>query len=275
MFKYFYIRTLNVILPFVPYYIIDFIGKISGTAIYRSNNWRTSALLKNAENAGIGEVLPEEVFQNMVINFLDFFKSTYLNKKYLQKISDNCAFNSIGFDLNQQFILATGHLGNWDLAGVYIGSIRGNFVTVAESKGPGERLFKLFSKMRGKTGMKVLRLEDQFVAVKMEKYIKLGYSPVLLIDRDIAESGINLTFGNAKASVPKGAYYFSKRYGIPILIAGYVRIKDLRYRYKVICAVESPVQNSREASESVINKFVKIVKQYPNEWTAFDMRWEV
>jgi len=129
--------------------------------------------------------------------------------------------------------------------------------------------------MRGKTGMKVLRLEDKFVAVKMERYIKKGYSPVLLIDRDITDSGLSLKFGIANASVPKGAYYFSKRYGIPILIASYVRIKNPRYRYKVICAIENPVQNRKEASESVISKFIEIVKQYPNEWTAFDMRWEV
>lgn len=275
MFRYIVIRLASIFLPFIPYYITDSAGKAIGRFIGSTNNWRKKALVENAERTGVGSVNPSNVFINMMINYIDFYRSFYQNKKYLSRISDDSAFKDNEINLNTQFILATGHFGNWDLAGVFLNTLRGDFVTVAESKGPGERMFNLMKEMRGSTGMAVLRLEDEYVALKMEKFIKRGFSPVLLADRDINESGLKVKFGNAFASVPKGIYYFSKRYGLPVLIAGYVRIKNPKYRYKVLCSMVYPEGGARELSESVINKLVEMISRHPEEWTAFDMKWEV
>lgn len=275
MLRYFIIRIASIFLPFIPYYATDFIGNFCGRIIDASGNWRREALQKNSENAGIGPVDTKEVFSNMMVNYLDFYRSFYQNKKELMRISDDEAFRADGVNLNSQFILATGHFGNWELAGVFINILRGKFVTVAESRGPGEKMFNLMRTLRGRTGMAVLRLEDGYVALKMERFIKKGYSPVLLADRDINENGMKVKFGNAYASVPKGIYYFSKMYSLPVMIAGYVRIKDARYRYRVLCSMVKPEGGTRELSASVAGKLVEMINGYPEEWTAFDMKWEV
>lgn len=269
MIKYIIFRFLTVILPFTAYYITDFIACIAGYIIFRSGNWRIGAIQHNLETIGCKDADIRAIFTNMIINYIDFFKSFYMSKIKLVNITKmSCAFPDI------PYVLLTGHFGNWEMGGIVLSAAGQNLVTIAESEGPGERMYELFKKMRSTTSMKVLRLEDKMIGMELNNAISNGHNPVLLMDRDITKTGIRVQMGSRNALIPKGPYYFAKKYGLRICIGTFRRIKDKRFRY--ICNVQSIDVTGKASNDAqnAINEFIRQIAAKPEEWFAFDINWE-
>ncbi len=269
MIRYLMFRLLTVLLPFTAYYVTDRFALLVGNMIFLSKNWRINAIDSNLRTAGAEDFNPKNTFVNMIINYIDFIKLFYMRKRDLIKITQNtCAMP------DEQFMLLTAHFGNWELGGLYITSIGYRGVTIAEGEGPGERMYKLFEKMRSSASMEVLRLEDHAVSLKLNSSIEAGKIPILLIDRDITHNGISVMFGNKPALVPKGPYFFSKRYKLPIYVGVFYRMNNERFRYGCDMTLVNSVGKIRDDAQLSINALVEKIKARPEEWFAFDMNWE-
>lgn len=273
MFLYYYFRIMSVFLFFVPFEVIDLISLVIGNIIFLSKNWRVKSISDNLIRIGIENFDVKEVFINMTRNHLDLLKFYYTDKNYLFQITD-CSEVDLEEIQKGKYILVTAHYGNWELAGMLFGFLVKKSVTVAELEGVGEKRYEILKRFRGRTGMKVLPLEETSTGALLEDHIQKGYIPVLLFDRDINKSGSLSEFGKAKVFIPKGPFYFSKKYSRKILLGVFFYEKNKRYRYKIRASEIERDENLRRYSNNGLNALYKVIENKPEEWFAFSMRWE-
>ena len=102
-------------------------------------------------------------------------------------------------------VLALPHSGNWDHAGAWLVQVGFPFTTVAERLRPAA-LFDRFVATREKVGMEVLPLtgggRDTFATLLSR--LRAGGLLCLVADRDISDSGVEVSFFGELATMPAG-----------------------------------------------------------------------
>ncbi len=273
MLVYYYFRIMSLFLYFIPFEIIDFISFFVGNLIYISNNWRIKSIRENLLKIGITDFNLRKIFINMVRNHLDLLKFYFDKRKKLLQITDleNVDLERLKKD---KYILLTAHYGNWELAGAFFGSLVKKTVSVAEFKGVGDIRYKTLLKFRSRTGMRILPLEELSTVFEIEKYIEKGYITVLLFDRDINDTGMLCEIDGVKLYIPKGPFYFSKKFDLDILLGVFFYVKNKKYRYSVKLVKIDRVENLKKYAENGLKELKKIIQGNPEEWFAFLVRWE-
>jgi len=108
-------------------------------------------------------------------------------------------------DAGRGVILVLAHLGNWDVAAVWLLSRGVRFTTVAERLKP-ESLFDAFLEFRESLGMEVIPLtggQQPPFAVLADR-LRAGGVLCLLADRDLTAGGVEVGFFGATATMPAG-----------------------------------------------------------------------
>jgi KDO2-lipid IV(A) lauroyltransferase len=99
-------------------------------------------------------------------------------------------------------VIALPHSGNWDHAGAYFCSLGVPLVTVAEHLKP-EALFLKFLEYRQSMGFEVLALDSRSF-VTLIKRAKEKRLIALVADRDLSQSGVDVTFFSHPSRMPAG-----------------------------------------------------------------------
>lgn len=151
-------------------------------------------------------------------------------------------------------------------------------MTLAESKGPGEKMYKLYSKLRSKTGMEILPIENRDSMKKIIKGLKENKILVLLGDRDITGSGVKVTFLDGEYKLPRGPALLALKYDVPIVTGFFIK-EDKKYIATV--EPEIPVKRSGNIGEDIRNltqiiaqRLESQIKAYPTQWYVFQMDWQ-
>jgi phosphatidylinositol dimannoside acyltransferase len=116
-------------------------------------------------------------------------------------------------------VLALPHMGNWDLAGVWVTSQLGHpFTTVAERLRP-EALYDRFVAYREGLGMEVLPLTGGGGSVigTLAKRLRAGGLVCLVGDRDLSASGVDVDFLGEAARMPAGPAALAVQTGAALL----------------------------------------------------------
>lgn len=117
-------------------------------------------------------------------------------------------------------ILALGHQGNWDLAGVWATPHLAPVLTVAERLKPDE-VFQEFLAYRNKLGMRILAAGDPGVFRDLLRAAgKPGSLIALLGDRDLSRSGIEVDLFGHRARVAAGPAALAVGSGAPLFGLG-------------------------------------------------------
>ena len=275
------------ILSYIPRNVLYFIGGLIGLLLPSILTKRTKILYKNYSVIAPGKnrrMLARREFQHIIWNYIDFFRVPYLTKSDIFKICPVIKEpNVIDLYFKQKgVVLVSAHLGNFDFASSYISAFEGvETVTVAESAGPGEEMYKFFSKYRGAFGMKVLRLEDKMTMFNLYRALKDGSMIVLLGDRDILNNGERIKFFNTNASFPKGPHYLAYKLRKPLVFALVLRNPRKRRQYfvaeKEIKFDDLFSKDEKNAIRIIMERFVKelelIIREYPDQWLVFQPPW--
>ena len=117
-------------------------------------------------------------------------------------------------------VLALPHSGNWDQAGAWLAKIGFPFTTVAERLRPAA-LFDRFVAVREKVGMEVLPLTGggRNTFAVLLKRLRAGRLLCLVADRDIGDSGIEVSFFGEVATMPAGPASLALATGAALLPA--------------------------------------------------------
>ena len=118
---------------------------------------------------------------------------------------------------NRGVVVALPHSGNWDHAGAFFCARGIPLVTVAERLKP-EKLFQKFLHHREAMGFEVLSLDAKSF-VTLIKRAREKRLIALVADRDLSDSGIEVTFFNGRAKMPAGPAVIAMKGGLPLVVA--------------------------------------------------------
>lgn len=216
--------------------------------------------------------LVKKLFINLAICIADFLKSpSYKNHHFSSLIENRISDDFIGDATTKKLILATLHLGNWELGGIVLSRMGLNFSCLIEVLPYG--MSKIFNWLRKKNCLKPIPYNSLREIIDA---LKNGYNLAILSDRSLNRQGLILPFGKGKRIFPKGSAYLSQKYKIPLYF-GYFVLKERDRKY--LMTVEKIKTNYRDdedfekeverLTKVIGEKIEKAVMEYPTQWFVF------
>lgn len=224
--------------------------------------------------------LTKSFYQFLGLLILEFMRLPFQNKDRIKKIVSDENLNQIAEILKEGkgCIIATGHFGNWEYAGLALAAY--GFPVNAIAKPLKNSSFdKFLNKCRQKTGTKIIYQKNAYR--ESLRALKANEIIVMLLDYDTApeKGGIFIPFfGKMAATIPSAAMLHFKTKA-PIIVTRLKRNKDLIHSHVEIDQVirESEKSDKNEIifdiSTKINESYERFIKSSPPEWLWLQRRW--
>jgi KDO2-lipid IV(A) lauroyltransferase len=169
-------------------------------------------------------------------------------------------------------ILATGHLGSWDIGAFFTTQRNWGMAVVAEVVEP-RRLFNRFVDLRRLAGIEVVPLvRGGDMVTRMAAVVERGGLATLLADRDLARRGPVVEFFGEPCRLPPGCAVLARRTGRPVAVGAFLT-RGAGYD-AVIHDVVDVAHLSVEAGTQVIARALEgLIARAPEQWHVFVRNW--
>ena len=169
------------------------------------------------------------------------------------------------------FIIATAHLGPWELGGYCLAHLGHRVHTVALDH-PSARVTKFFSDRRAYLGLQAHPLTGSFPRLK--EAVDRGECVALLIDRAYGNARKRFTFFGVETEFPLGHLVLSARARVPVLTGALVFDGKDRFRY-VHGGTYRPDEELDEFEKlealqaQCLRDLENIIRAYSDQWFHF------
>src|ERR1700716_27180 len=169
-------------------------------------------------------------------------------------------------------VFATGHIGNWDMAGATFAA-RGRTVSALVETLQPARWNQRVQRTRIAAGVKAIPIEngprDMLAALRKREGL------AVLVDRPVEENGVAVTFFGRTTRVPGGAATLALRTGSPVVPAALVRNP---HGSGYLAHIGPPIVGEKGDDASVVMQRVMswlegIIRRYPDQWFMFRSMW--
>ena len=177
-----------------------------------------------------------------------------------------------GVGPGQGFIIATGHIGPWELGGYCVTQMGHEVHTVALDH-PSKDVTKFFSARRDYVGVRAHPIGENSVG-KLKEALERGHCVALLIDRAYGKARKQSLFFGVKKDFPLGHLVLSSRTGAPILTGALVFDGKDRFRY-VRGGTHWPDETLDEfdrldvLQEACVRDLERIIHAHTDQWFHF------
>jgi KDO2-lipid IV(A) lauroyltransferase len=248
--------------------------------------WMLGRRARRAVYSNLGRVLGRpptwrmvrRVFEHAARNYVDTFLIPTLSGSEIERLVPIGGWEHLEHArrAGRGAIIVAAHLSSVGLAGQVIAARGIPIVCVVEQVEP-PGLLALLSRLRGGAGVRIVPLGPELVK-QLLVMLKRNEVVGLIMDRDVAGTGVSVDFFGAPCKLPGGAALLALRTGAPILPACAYRgaRQELRAR------IERPVEVSRGANlrESVqlttrriAERLERMIASHPEQWTLLESPW--
>ncbi len=170
-------------------------------------------------------------------------------------------------------IVATAHLGSWDVGALFSAQRAWRMVVVAEVVEP-RPLFERFVRLREGAGIGVIPLvRGGDVLGQLEGQVNEEAAlATLLADRDLTRRGPIVSFFGEPCRIPAGPAVLARRTGLPVHIGAFVTVGD-GYRAVIRPPVEVAHLDVIDAAQVVAGELEQLIGSYPEQWHVFVRNW--
>jgi len=174
-------------------------------------------------------------------------------------------------------ILALPHMGNWDVAALWLVAHGHPFTTVAERLKP-ESLFDRFVAYRESLGMEVLPLTGGVSpAEALAVRLRAGRTVCLVADRDVSRSGVEVQFFGEATRMPGGPALLAATTGAALLPVSLWFTPDGGWGQWIGPPLELPgerlADKVRCGTQALADEFEKQIAKRPTDWHMLQKLW--
>jgi lauroyl/myristoyl acyltransferase len=215
--------------------------------------------------------LTAKIFRNYARYLVDYGRFRWVSREGFETVIPVLEGKEnlhAAFDRARGVILITGHVGNWELGGVFFGhrGVKVNVVTLPDRSHQIDAIRKGY---RGQYSINTIVLDGSpFASLEMMAALKRGEMVAMLVDRWGKVDGVVAPFFGGRHSLPRGPFVLSRMTGAPILPAFVVR-DGTSYRG----IVESPFvveqDDLRPYATRVSEVLQGVIRRYPDQWYNF------
>ncbi|MEU9125626.1 phosphatidylinositol mannoside acyltransferase [Streptomyces sp. NPDC048506] len=183
-----------------------------------------------------------------------------------------------GLTSDRGVVLALPHMGNYDLAGVWVTTkLNTPFTTVAERLKP-ETLYDRFVAYREGLGMEVLPHTGGAAFGTLARRLRAGGLVCLVADRDLSSSGIPVTFFGEETKMPVGPAMLALQTGAMLLpvTLWYDESPVMRGRVHPEIAVPETGTRTEKAArmtQALADVFASGIADHPEDWHMLQRLW--
>jgi lauroyl/myristoyl acyltransferase len=229
------------------------------------------------------DALVAEAMRSYARYWLETFRLPKMDRAAVAARVDRQTFGTEHLDAAVQagrgFILALPHVGNYDVAGLWlINRYHRPFTTVAERLKPAW-LFDRFVAYRQSIGMEVLALtggEQPPTAVLTER-LKVGGGVCLVADRDLSRHGVEVDFFGERARMPAGPTLLAATTGAALLPVGLWFTPDGGWGQRIMAPIEPSGDRLRDrvhtGTQQLADAFAHLISEHPSDWHMVQRLW--
>jgi KDO2-lipid IV(A) lauroyltransferase len=274
-------RLLSELTPRIPrgrgYLLADGLGLIA----YAASPHARAAVRDNLRHVLRREPSAREiatVFQHGCRNYYDTFIIQSLTPAELLDLVHVPSWQPLELALaaGRGAIVAGVHLSSVALTG-QVFAARGYRVTAPPERVDPPELNELLVRARSAGGVHIVTLSRDLtreLLATLHRNELVG----LVMDRDIAGTGVSVKFFGTEASIPSGAALLAIRTGAPIVPAAAIRTPSNRFA----AFLDEPIHAQAEGdlrsriartTEAVARRLERMIGAHPLQWTVFQPFW--
>lgn len=173
-------------------------------------------------------------------------------------------------------IITSPHLGNWDFGAAWFAA-KGNPITAVMEDLEPKEVLEWFANHRKSFGVTAIPASANSF-VELAKCISRGEIVALVADRDLLNSGVEVSFFGEITSLPQGVALLALRTGSPIIpTAVYMLPKGFHF-----AVTQPPIYVERRGrmrddvqrvSEEIVEAFERFIGADPAQWHLFQRNW--
>lgn len=173
-------------------------------------------------------------------------------------------------------IVVTGHLGNWELLGAYLGYKHPTTAVAKQLYDP--RFDDLITWMRSDK-LKVPMIKRGMALRGILEALKKNWVVYALVDQDTGNDGLFVPFFGKQAWTQSGMARIAARTGAALVPAFMVRGSDGRFEMHVEKEIEIPQTDDVEKDVlEMVRRYTEVieayVRKYPEQWMWMHRRWK-
>ncbi|MDX1690174.1 MAG: phosphatidylinositol mannoside acyltransferase [Acidimicrobiia bacterium] len=176
-------------------------------------------------------------------------------------------------------VLAVGHFGNWEVAGLRAAAEGAPVLAAAENLG-NPRITEWFVGLRETMEIDVvLTGRGRRAMGELAKRVREGGTVALLSDRDLSGRGVPVTFFGEETTLPAGPVALAERTGAILLPVGiYFRDDVPGHRFVIHPPLEIPEAPTTEervalGTQALAGVLEEIIRHRPEQWHVIVPNW--
>ncbi len=169
-------------------------------------------------------------------------------------------------------LVATGHLGNWELSAFTHAYMTGPMNIVVRPL-DNAHIDAFVEQRRGLSGNPIISKKD--AARKIFKALHAGESVGILIDQNSSrEEGVFVDFFGRQASANAAFVKFAHRTGAAV-VPGFALWSEPEKKYVLRFYPEIPMTGDVQADTQAVHRVLEsVIREYPDQWLWIHRRWK-
>ena len=261
------------------------VASFLGYAIARIDKKRRDQVIRNANRLSDSELSRKELkdfvnqtFESYAHYWVNTFRLVDMTKQELESTFSHDGWELIETALKKDsgVILVLPHLGAWEWGGLWISKIKGVSVSaVVEPLEPPE-LFEWFKRSRNALGMDIISLGSD-AGPQVLKAISDKQLIVLVSDRDVGGSSVEVEFFGEKTLLPAGPATLALRTGATLLpVAVYNKVDGCHGVVRPAISLERKGKfrsDVKRITQTIADEMELLIRKAPEQWHLMQPNW--
>ncbi|HAQ03227.1 MAG: phosphatidylinositol mannoside acyltransferase [Acidimicrobiales bacterium] len=261
------------------------VASFLGHMVARVDKKRRDQVIRNANRLSDSKLSRKELndfvdqtFESYAHYWLNTFRLVDMTKQELERTFSHDGWELIETAIKKDsgVILVTPHLGAWDWGGLWISKIKGVSVSaVVEPLEPPE-LFEWFKRGRNALGMDIIPVGTD-AGSQVLKAISDKRLVVLVSDRDVGGSSVEVEFFGEKTSLPAGPATLALRTGATVLpVAIYNKGNGCHGVVRPAISLERKGKfrsDVKRITQIIADEMELLIRKAPEQWHLMQPNW--